>query len=100
VELAWARINLRDLRDALALLASQAAEIAALKAEIEAFENPKRDYDDIADENQRLYVERDAQAAEIAELQMARSFIHDREYEVEFAEWLESVSEAERGDTP
>ena len=41
-----------------------------------------------------------AQAAEIAELQMARSFIHDREYEVEFAEWLESVSEAERGDTP
>ena len=34
VELASARINVRDVRDALALIEAQAAEIAALKAKL------------------------------------------------------------------
>ena len=34
VELASARINVRDVRDALALIAAQAAEISALKAKL------------------------------------------------------------------
>ena len=79
VELASARINVRDVRDALALIAAQAAEISALKAKLAHYtyktdpyapEN-KHQLDDMAEHII-------AQAAEIAALKVPRRELINR----------------------